>query len=96
MEKGYFITAEIRVLDSTKIALATEALKVLQEETLKESGCSFFSVQQDVKDPARFIMWERFDNEAEFKKHFDYEHTKEYLGKNYTEVIQYFLTDAIE
>lgn len=96
MEKGYFITAEIKVIDSTKIELTKAELKKLRKKTLKEAGCSFFSIQQDEKEPTRFIMWERFDNETEFKKHFEYEHTKKYVAKNLTKVVQYFQTDIIE
>lgn len=95
MKKGYFITAELKVKDITKIeAVKTELLK-LQKKTLKEQGCDFFSIHQDNSEPTRFIMWERFNDENSFKQHFEYQHTKEYVQQGLTEVVQYFQTDLI-
>lgn len=96
MKKGYFITAEIRVKEYSKIELAKKELQKLQEMTLTEPGCDFFSIQQDNNEPTRFIMWERFNDEKEFKKHFELKHTKEFIEKDLTEVVQYFQTDIIE
>lgn len=96
MKSGYFITAEIKVKDASKIELAKKELEKLRVKTLTESGCDFFSIQQDTKEPTRFIMWERFENETEFKKHFEFQHTKKYVEQDLTEVVQYFQTDILE
>lgn len=40
-------------------------------------------------------MWERFDDEDSFKKHFEYEHTKKYVSLDLTEVVQYFQTNIL-
>jgi quinol monooxygenase YgiN len=93
LEKGYYITAEIKAKDNTQSELVKSELQILQKYTLEEVGCSFFSIQQDNSVPTRFIMWERFDDEDSFKKHFEYEHTKRYLSLDLTEVVQYFQTN---
>jgi quinol monooxygenase YgiN len=79
LSEGYFITAEIRVNDSHMLERTKEELKKLQRKTLEEDGCDVFSIHQDGADPLRFILWERFESEAAFKKHFEYQHTKEYV-----------------
>ena len=93
--KGYFVTAEIHVKNENNIDLAKEQLKKLRKETLKEEGCTIFSIHQSNENPDIFIMWERFENESAYKKHFEYEHTKKYISLNLTEVIQFFQTDLI-
>lgn len=93
LNSGYFITAEIKVKEGLDIEKAKKELAKLQELTLTEEGCDFFLIKQNSEKPAHFIMWERFENEQAFKKHFEYEHTKEYTKKNLTEVVQYFKTN---
>ncbi|MGF6147762.1 Uncharacterised protein [Kingella potus] len=39
--------------------------------------------------------WERFDDEAAFKQHFDETHTKDYVALDLTEVVQYFVSDVL-
>lgn len=92
---GYYITAELRVKDGSKIREATDALKILCAETLKESGCSIFQLHQDITTPSRFILWEKFDDEAAFKIHFEEPHTKSYVSLELTEIVQYFQSNVI-
>ena len=96
MKNGFFITAEIKVKDYSKIELAKKELLKLQQETLTEPGCDFFSIQQDNNEPSRFIMWERFNNENAFQKHFELKHTKDFVSKDLTEIVQYFQTNVID
>ncbi len=92
---GYYITAELRVTDASKVAEAKAALSTLCSETLKEPGCSIFQLHQDAATPERFLLWERFDDEAAFKQHFDEPHTKAYVALGLTEVAQYFQTNVV-
>lgn len=92
---GYYITAELRVKDKSWIAEARVALSILCSETLKEPGCSIFQLHQDTIEPSRFLLWERFDNEAAFKLHFEEPHTKAYVALGLTEVVQYFQTNVV-
>jgi len=94
-EKGYFITAELKVKNKDKICEAKSALKILCEKTLKEPGCSLFTLHHCSEKKDRFILWERFENEAAFKQHFIELHTKEYVDLDLTEVIQYFQSDVV-
>ena len=93
--KGYYVTAEIQVKNENNIDLAKEQLQKLKEETLKEEGCTIFSIQQSTENPEIFIMWERFESVHAFKKHFEYDHTKNYISLDSTEVIQFCQTDLI-
>ncbi|MEN9531706.1 MAG: hypothetical protein RIQ83_930 [Pseudomonadota bacterium] len=91
---GYYITAELKVKEPANIGNACQYLKKLCEETLKEPGCSIFTLHQCVDDESRFLLWERFDSEDDFKFHFEQPHTQEYLKHDLTEVVQYFVSDV--
>ncbi len=91
---GYYITAELRVKDESNVQIAREALRALCKETLTEPGCSIFTLHHDPKCSTRFLLWERFSDEAALKAHFETVHTKEYLAKDLTEIVQYFQTDV--
>jgi quinol monooxygenase YgiN len=91
--KGYYITAELRVKEPENIAKAAQSLKKLCAETLKEPGCSIFTLHQCASDERRFLLWERFDSEEDFKRHFELAHTQAYLKEDLTEVVQYFVSD---
>ena len=93
---GYYITAELKVKDESRIQEAKESLLLLCKATLTEPGCMLFTLHYDPKVPTRFLLWERFDDEAAFKMHFEASHTKEYLAKDLTEVVQYFQTDIAQ
>jgi quinol monooxygenase YgiN len=92
--KGYYITAELRVKESVDINAALNHLKKLCDETIKESGCSIFTLHQCKNDERRFLLWERFDTEEDFKFHFEQSYTQEYLKHDLTEVVQYFVSDV--
>lgn len=93
--QGYFITAELKVKNKDKILEAKAALANLCEKTLTEPGCNLFTLHQCSKNQDRFLLWERFENEAAFKQHFIEQHTKDYVDLGLTEVIQYFQTDVV-
>lgn len=93
---GYYITAELKVKDPHRVQEAKESLMRLCKETLQEPGCTLFTLHHDAKQPTRFLLWERFDDEAAFKLHFEADHTKEYVAKDLTEVVQYFQTNIAQ
>ncbi len=95
LEKGYFITAELKVKNIEMISEAKSALEVLCEETRKEPGCSLFTLHQCAENKGRFILWERFENEAAFNQHFVEQHTKDYVDLDLTEVVQFFQSDVV-
>ncbi|MBM5571130.1 MULTISPECIES: putative quinol monooxygenase [Deefgea] len=90
---GYYITAELRVKNSSQIQTAKHALMMLCEKTLTEPGCSIFTLHHDPATPTRFLLWERFDDETAFKNHFDMPHTQDYFSQNLTELVQFFQTN---
>ena len=92
---GYYITAELRAKDPTKTQEAKDALVELCQKTVAEPGCTIFQLHQDASDPMRFVLWERFDDEAAFKQHFIESHTKDYVASDLTEVVRYFQTNVV-
>jgi quinol monooxygenase YgiN len=93
---GYYITAELKAKDESQIQTTKEELLRLCTATLTEPGCTLFTLHYDPLLPSRFLLWERFDDEAAFKIHFEYSHTKEYIAKDLTEVVRYFQTDIAD
>ncbi len=94
-DNGYFITAELKVKNLDMISEAKSALTILCEETLKEPGCSLFTLHHCNENKDRFILWERFEDEAAFKQHFIEQHTKDYVDLDLTEVVQFFQSDVV-
>ncbi|WP_238946441.1 putative quinol monooxygenase [Vandammella animalimorsus] len=92
---GYYVTAELRVKNPEQVMQARKALALLADKTLHEAGCSIFTVHQDAAEPTRFLLWERFDDEAAFKQHFLEAHTQDYLALDLTEVVQYWVSDVV-
>lgn len=94
LNPGYYITAELRVKNGERVQEAKAALLRLCEDTLREPGCTLFTLHQDPKLPTRFLLWERFEDEAAFKLHFEAAHTQACMAQDLTEVVQYFQTDV--
>lgn len=94
-EKGYFITAELKVKNIERVAEEKSALITLCKETIKEPGCSLFTLHHCADNNDRFILWEGFDDEAAYKQHFAESHTRAYLDLDFTEVVQYFQSDVV-
>jgi 4-carboxymuconolactone decarboxylase len=95
LQPGFYITAELRVKDERKVEEAKSALTALCQETEREPGCSLFTLHQCSEEKGRFLLWERFDDEAAFKQHFEEPHTKDYLAKDLTEIIQVFKSNLV-
>ncbi len=94
-QSGYYVTAELRLKDVDRLASARQELQQLAQQTLDEAGCSVFTVHHDPAEPTRFLLWERFDDEAAFRQHFEQPHTKAYLAQDLTEIVQRFVTNVI-
>ena len=92
LNNGYYITAELKVKDPSKVRITREALTILCDKTLTEPGCSMFTAHVDLNQPTRFLLWECFEDEAAFKAHFEAQHTKEYVALDLTELVQFFQT----
>ena len=92
---GYYVTAELKVKDVSRVDIAKTALSALCQKTLTEPGCSLFTLHQDPRKTDRFLLWERFDNEAAFKAHFEADYTKAYIQQDLTDVVQFFQTDIV-
>lgn len=90
------ITAELHVLDATRVNEAVTALSALASATRLEVGCVDFRVQHDVNQPQRLILWEHFRDDAAFGQHFHEAHTLAYLALNLTEVVQFWQSQPLK
>jgi quinol monooxygenase YgiN len=48
--------------------------------TRKEKGCIAYDLQQDLDDPTKFILYERWKSVAALEEHLGFDHTKKLLG----------------
>lgn len=96
LTQGYFITAEIKVIDPNRLDDTIDALEKLCRATIRnEPGCSLFCAHRSNTHNDRFILWERFDDETAFKQHFEEKHTKDYISLGLTDVVQFFQTNLL-
>jgi quinol monooxygenase YgiN len=93
---GHYVTAELRTKDVRRIAETKAALGELCAATIGESGCSLFVAHHDPLTPTRFLLWERWDDEAALKRHFSLPHTLSYIERDLTEVVQVFQTEVVK
>lgn len=95
LSKGYYITAELRIIDPETTKRTKAELLNLCEQTRKEPGCSLFQLHECPDDPLRLLLWERFDDEAAYHQHFAESHTLVYKNLNLTKVIQFFASNVL-
>ena len=92
---GFYITAELRARDGVDIDAATQALLAFRAQTRQEPGNRIFTLHQDSAEPARFIFWECFENEAVFQTHCDAPYNAALHALEFFDVVQYFMTDVL-
>ena len=92
---GHYVTAELRSKNADQITETKAALGALSAATMQEPGCSFFVVHHDALNPTRFVLWERWDDEATLARHFSLPHTLAYIARDLTDVVQVFQTDVV-
>ena len=92
---GYYMTAELRVKDKQRVQETLDALSKLSAITRTESGCRLFVLHQDLSDPQRLFIWERWDDEAALAKHLASTHTRAYFALDLTDVRQNVGTAAL-
>lgn len=90
LKQGLFITAELRVKADADLPIAIDAIQTFCTAMESESGCSMAVAFQDKQDPYRFIFWERYDDEAAFKQHFNAKHTQTFIELGFTDLVQAF------
>ena len=83
---GYYMTAELRVKDPQRVQETLDALANLTAITRTEPGCRLFMLHQDLSDPQRLFLWERWDNKEALTKHLAAAHTQAYFARDLTEV----------
>jgi len=83
-EERVELTAIIRAVPGRHEALES-ALAALVAETVKEPGCREFRVFADREDPARFVLWEVFDNRQALKEHLAKDYTQAHFANGLTE-----------
>jgi quinol monooxygenase YgiN len=57
-----------------------ELAKPCVEATRKEKGCIAYDLQQDLDDPTKFILYERWKSPTALEEHMAEEHTKKLLA----------------
>lgn len=70
-----------------KITARSEAIAAVQAELLKmlaptrqEQGCIEYRLHQDNEDPAIFVFYENWENQACFEAHMNSAHFREYVA----------------
>jgi len=70
----HVIAVEITVRREHVAAFQEALLKNAKQSRETEPGCRQFDVCVDPKDPTRYFLYERYDDEAAFKAHLETAH----------------------
>jgi quinol monooxygenase YgiN len=73
------VVAKIVAKKKTAESVKSELLKLIAP-TRKENGCIDYSLHQDNDDPAVFIFYENWENEACLARHMESDHFKNYVS----------------
>ena len=57
-----------------------DAAKPCIAATVKEKGCKRYELHQDLENPTKFTMFERWDSFADLEAHLEADHTKKLLA----------------
>ena len=78
---AYCLTVTYTVKEG-ELEAVLAALGPLVEGSRREPGCLFYEAHRDIEDENRFLLYEKYEDEAAFQAHGDSEHFKKYaLGE---------------
>ncbi|WED27774.1 antibiotic biosynthesis monooxygenase [Vibrio sp. DW001] len=92
MDKGLFITAEIRIKEDVDYDHALLAIKAFCVSMNSEEGCTMAIPMKSKTDSRQFIFWERYEDEAAYEKHFRAEHTQKFIKQGFTDLVSAYQT----
>lgn len=95
-DEKFYTTGIIKVIEKQDIEKTKNALFALQKETKKEIGNISFEIQQSIQDESEFIIWECFENEAEFQNHLTSEHLNDFMKLNLVKFIKGYSSKNIQ
>nr|WP_263053312.1 antibiotic biosynthesis monooxygenase [Marinomonas mediterranea] len=94
-DKGYFITAELRITDPNRVEETKARFKELCAITREEAGCTLFELHEFEEEPTKLMLWERFDSEEAFHFHHNAPYTIALKDKGLTEIVSIHQSDMV-
>ncbi len=83
----YYCTACIKVTEGNDYNYVyDEFIKFVRQTISEEEGCVEFFIVPGNREAGEFILWEIWKDEDAFHFHHNAQHTKEYFGKELTEI----------
>jgi len=73
------VVAQVVAKKESVAVVRTELLKLIAP-TRNEDGCIEYRLHQDHDDPALFIFYENWQNEASLARHMESDHFKKYVS----------------
>jgi quinol monooxygenase YgiN len=64
------------------------ALRILQEQTRRESGCLNYVVQRSRENPRRYLIYEQYKDAAALDAHRNSEHFKQYATNGFYRFVE--------
>lgn len=92
----FSLNALVKAVDGQPLPAVRQAIKQLESDTQTEPDCLFFKIQELEQSPGYFMLWEIFTDKAALDAHFQMPHTKHYLTKNMTEIVDVTHLRALE
>ena len=75
------IIAGTATVNGEKIDAALPVIAKMVEATEQEEGCISYRIYQDPNSPTDFFIFEQWDNEEAFARHFQAEHMAEFSAQ---------------
>lgn len=90
---GHFVTAKVVINPQWSVEEGKHALEaycqIMQQQ---EAGCSHALALQDNTQPRCFILWERYESQADYQLHFTQPHTYEFIKSGWVSLVEVFET----
>lgn len=81
--QGYFSTALLTLREGKTVAQAQQVLAELEAASRQEKGVkAFLTFAITGSEPARFVIWEHFQDEAAFQAHLNSPHLEKFLSSH--------------
>ncbi|SBS64489.1 putative quinol monooxygenase [Vibrio atlanticus] len=92
MNETIFVTAELKIKTNVERAAAIEAIEQFCLDMQSEPGCLQAIATYDQSQSDRVILLEQYANREAINQHFVMPHTKAFIERGITELVQAFET----
>lgn len=84
---GHFITAKVLINPQWSVEEGKLALETYCQAMRQEPGCTHALALQDNIQARCFMLWERYESQADHQRHFTQPHTHEFIKASWVSLV---------